>query len=169
MMYFIKKKITDSNDLVIHKITSKDKLGIEKKLIEYNKKVKKDNEDLKIEYSVSKISEHKKQFEYNHVYKFRIPYNPKDHGDLKQDKIKYYEEQQRKLEEDKQKVDQIIESLITNGIFDIKEITSLTNNSKPNPKNSSSSVDTNSVISTNTNNSNNNKKEQYLQRKKIKL
>lgn len=120
-----KKNINDSQDLVIHKVTSKDKQGIDKKYEEYKSKVDLHNKELQETYSVNKQLEHKKKFEYKHIYQFRVAYNPKNDTELRTDKNKYYQEQQKKFEKDKQKADKLREELINMGIFDEDEITSI--------------------------------------------
>jgi hypothetical protein len=111
------KEIKKKEDLVVHNVTKKDKEGIEEKYDEEVKKIEKHNNELKVIYSTSNKNEHKKNFEYNQVYKYRLKHDPKDHTQLKEDKIKYYKEQQKKQEEGKKKMDELY-ALINDGIFD---------------------------------------------------
>ena len=71
--------------------------------------------------------QHKKNFDYNQVYKYRLKHDPKNHESLKKDKIKYYKEQQKKQEEGKKKLD-LLESLIDDGIFEKDDVESILNN-----------------------------------------
>jgi len=118
------KKITSADDLIIHKVTKSDKNGVEKQLDDYKKQKETYNKELKTLYSVDNKLKHKEKFEYNHIYKFRDTYDPKDHNILKQDKIKYYQEQQKNMELEKQKINIVLEGLINNGIFNQDEINS---------------------------------------------
>ncbi len=73
-------------------------------------------------YSTSHELEHKKKFEYNNKYKYRIKYDPSDHNKLKKDKISYYKREQKKMDNDREKTDAIIEDLVNKGIFDKDEL-----------------------------------------------
>ncbi len=123
-----KKEFNKKDDLIIHKVTNADKIGIEEKFIGLIESLEKHNNELKLIYSFSKHNEHIKDFEYNHAYKFRIKHTPSDHSDLKQDNLDYYKDEQKKLEKDKQKVDEIIESLVSIGVLDEEEIKKIENN-----------------------------------------
>lgn len=143
---FLKTQYKSTKDLIVHRVTDKDKEGVTEEYTDLSKKLETHNKELKVIYSTTKEAEHKKKFEYNHVYKFRMHYNPKDHDNLKNDKIKYYKEQQRKEEDGKEKMDGIYEMLVNDGIFNEEEIKSLNGN--------------------NANVSKNDKKEKYLSRQK---
>ncbi|CAH6421800.1 Hypothetical protein KVN_LOCUS487 [uncultured virus] len=120
-----KKDFKSKEDLIIHRVTNADKLGIDDKYEEYKDKIKKQDNELKIIYSTSKLAEHKQKFEYNYKYGYKEQYNPSDHNDLKNDRINYLKKEQLKLEENKGKLENIIESLINEGMFDREEIQKL--------------------------------------------
>lgn len=115
----------DKDDLIVHKVSVKDKEGVDKDYKCMGDGREKHNDELKIIYSTDQENEHKKTFEYNHVYKYRVQYDPKGHDKLKKDKIKYYKERQQKEEEGKQNIDCVIENLIAEGIFNEEELNSM--------------------------------------------
>jgi hypothetical protein len=140
------RNFKSEKDLVVHRVTTKDKEGVEEAYTDMKSKKELHNNELKVIYSTSKQNEHKKKFEYNHVYKYRMQYDPKNHDDLKEDKIKYYKEQQKKEEVGKQKRDDILESLandgimnslISNGIFNKDELDGLNSTKKTETKSNS--------------------------------
>lgn len=119
--------IKTESDLLVHKVTPADKLGIDKDLDKLKKNIETHDNELKTIYTTSKELECKKNFEYNNKYKFRIYKTSKDFNDMKQDKIEFYKQEQKNQEKEKKQVDEIRESLISNGIFkdeDVKEIDS---------------------------------------------
>jgi hypothetical protein len=83
------------------------------------------NKELQMVYSASKENEHKKKFEYNQRFKYRLKYDPSDFNDMKKDRVEYFKKQQKKLEKDKEKIDNIIESLINAGELDEDDIKKL--------------------------------------------
>lgn len=111
-------------DLIVHRVTKKDKIGVDDEYNKFMNQLEQHNNELKMIYSVSKLAEHKKQFEYNHKYKYRVNYKPSDHEELKQDRINYFKKEQKKMEANKEKLDNIIETLINEGIFSEEEIAS---------------------------------------------
>lgn len=161
------KKIESVRDLIVHRVTATDKLGVDKEYKDLQAKLEKQNNELKIIYSTSNQTEHKKKFDYNHVYKFKINFDPKDtkidHDSLKQNRIEYYKSQQKLMEEQKHKKDLIIESLIKNGIFNKDELISakIINNPEPKPEKSEEKSDKKHHHHHHKTKS---KKEQYLER-----
>lgn len=124
----ISKEIKKSDDLIVHTVTQKDKEGVAEDFDVMKKKLGVHDGELKAIYSTSKENEHKKNFDYVHVYKYRVQENPsesKDHSKLKNDQVKRYKDQQRKEEDGKKKKDMIFESLISEGIFDQSELDSI--------------------------------------------
>lgn len=152
------KKISNEKDLIVHRVTSKDKEGVEEGFIDLQQKLEKHDDELKVIYSISKKNEHKKKFEYNHVYKYRVQHDAKDHDDLKEDKIKYYKAQQKKEEVGKKKLDVLLDTLVSGGIFDKDELDGISLD-KNKYNDTSSSKSTGSVESMGS------KKDKYLERK----
>jgi hypothetical protein len=169
------KKIKSTKDLIVHRVTDKDKEGVEEEYVDLKGKLEMHNNELKVIYSTSTKNEHKKKFEYNHVYKYRVKHNAKDHTDHKQDKIAYYKKQQKKEEVGKKKLDILLDTLVSDGIFDKDELSGLSfGNSNSNKKsNDNSSQDSNTSNTSNRSNrssasSTSSKKEKYLQRRRNK-
>ena len=84
---------------------------------------------------MSKKLEHKKKFDYNHVYKHRMRYNPSDHNKLKKDKIEHYKQEQQ--EQEKNNSNSILQDLINNGILsnsDMRHTYKKNNNIKNTPQ-----------------------------------
>ena len=118
---FLKKDYKKKEDLIVHKVTDLDKLGVDEELKDFEGKIESQNGELKIQYSQSKELEHKKKFEYNNKYKYATKYNPKAHEDLKEDNVEFFKQEQEKIEKDKKKIDDIIQSLITSNILSEQE------------------------------------------------
>lgn len=114
---FQNKEFKKQEDLIVHRVTNLDKEGVEDELKEFQNKLEKQNGELKIQYSQSNELEHKKKFEYNNKYKYVSIYNPKDHGNLRNDNIEYFKEQQEKQEKDKKKIDDILQDLLNSNIL----------------------------------------------------
>lgn len=150
-----KKNYKDAKELIVHRVTKEDKDGrkAEENFKSYETNREKHNNELKVIYSTSKLNEHKKEFDYKHVYKYRIPHDSKDHEKLKQDKIKYYKEQQKKEEAGKEQLNSL-QKLIDDGIFDKDELGDFTVTKE---------VKINNI---DTNNDNKSKKDAYIERKK---
>jgi len=159
-----KKNYKSKDDLIVHRVThkDKDKEVVEKSYQELEKNLEKHNNELHVIYSTSNKNEHKKKFEYNHVYKYRVQYDPKDHDKLKSDRIKYYKDKQKQEEEGKKTVDSILDTLMNEGIFDKDELSSISLNKKD-PENIIT-IDNNSETSSE--NKSQSKKEAYLSRRK---
>ena len=166
-----KKEFKQKEDLIIHKVSNKDKEGVDQAYIDMGKKLETHNDELKLIYSTNKENEYKKKFDYNNVYKYRVQYNPKDHGNLKEDKIKYYKELQKKEEAGKKKIDNILETLINDGIFEKDEVDKVINNSKESYDNKSLNSSGGNNSSSDTSDKKNkiqSKKDMYLNRQKNK-
>lgn len=115
------KNFKKKEDLIVHKVTNLDKLGLEDDYNKFNKNIEKHNNELKVVYSQNEQTNHKKKFEYNNKYKYRVKYDPKDGKELKEDNIEYYKKEQQKLEKDKKKVDDIIETLMNSDLLTKEE------------------------------------------------
>jgi hypothetical protein len=111
------KSFLKEDDLIVHRYTEADKLGL---LEEYEKLVEiledHDKELKKVIYSSSKEAEYKKEFDYVNKYKFRIKFNPKNFDDMKE----YYKKEQKKLEINQRRLDEII-AKIDDGDDDITD------------------------------------------------
>lgn len=125
-----KKKFKDNKELIIHKVTDADKnvIALDNEFCKYKGNIETHNSELKSEYSLSKEAEHLKEFEYHHKYQFKLKFTPSDHNDLKIDNIEYYKNEQKKMEDGKQKLDDLIDSLVSHGLLPDEEIKKLENN-----------------------------------------
>lgn len=107
-------------DLLIHRTVTADKIGINEDLNKFKDQIETQNQELQVVYSTSKEAEHKKQFAYNHIHKFRLKYKPSDFNDMKKEKvneIEEYKKTQMELEKDKNKADDMIESMLASGLL----------------------------------------------------
>lgn len=121
------KNFEDVDDFVIHKVTEKDKEGIDEKLMDFKKDIKMHDRELGIVYSSDKQTKFKKDFEYNNRYKFRTVYKPSSQSRIKKNVMEYYKQEQKKLDKDKEKLDNIFDSLVEDGIFDDTELQAIAN------------------------------------------
>lgn len=125
-----KKKHTKKSfnkDVVVHKVTKKDKdiKKFKEDLEQKEKKILKQDNTLKKIYSSEQEEEHKKKFEYRKTYVYRTSdNNSSTHNELKDDKIDYYEKRQKEWEKNNIKVNNIINDLKNNGILTKDQIDS---------------------------------------------
>ena len=92
-------------DLIVHKVSEvdKDKKIFDEKMGNFEKEIAKQNKDIKDTYSLDKKTEHKKEFDYQHKYKYRVKIDSTDNDDLRIDRIEFYKKEQNKVEENKKK------------------------------------------------------------------
>jgi hypothetical protein len=127
------KKFEKKEDLIVHKITQdeKDAEKIEKNYKQLESTIEKHNDELKIIYHLSKEAEHKQKFAYTHKYKYQDTEqnndNEHDHNSIKKNRIDYFKRQQQKEEENKQQKDNILETIINEGIFSVDELKNVNN------------------------------------------
>ncbi|AYV84433.1 MAG: hypothetical protein Hyperionvirus25_19 [Hyperionvirus sp.] len=112
-------------DLIIHRVTDADHDGLMDEFRELLGILERHDDELTVIYSTSKEAEHLSKFKQNHVYKFRIKFDPSDFNKLKKDRIKYYKNEQKKLEFDRKKTDDLIEAAIQSDIITEGEIKEL--------------------------------------------
>jgi len=109
-----------SEDLIVHKVSNKDKLHFNDDKNKYEKTISKQNEDLNKTYAKDKINEHKKQFEYQHKYKYRNKLDSNSsnsNNDIRTDRIEFYKKEQQKNDDAKRKIDDILLNLIDSGVI----------------------------------------------------
>ena len=125
-----------NKDLIVHKVSSLDKIGL---MDDYKKLVnmlEKHNDDLKVIYSASKENEYKKKFKHVNKYKYKMKYDPKSYNDLKN----YYKTEQKKHERDQKRIDELITRIMDNDDISRSEIKQIeteilnTNSKKRNKK-----------------------------------
>lgn len=107
-------------DLIVHKVTEadKDKTVFDNNMNLHKGKIEKHNEEIKDVYSTSKENEHKKEFAFQHKYKYAMKVEGTDaDDDLRTDRIEFWKKEQNKIEENKKKIDDILLNLIDSGII----------------------------------------------------
>lgn len=114
------KQINNQQDLIVYKVSQKDRNEemLEK---EYNKLksiIETHNNDLKILYSASEITKLKQEFEFVNKHKHKIAYDPKDFSALKE----YYEKEQKKIDNETKRLDNLINMIVNDEEEDIDEI-----------------------------------------------
>lgn len=105
-------------DLIVHKVNDEDKnmKVFDDNMNVFHNKIEKQNKDIKDTYSIDKKTEHKKEFDYQHKYKYRTKIDSGD-NDLRVDRIEFYKKEQSKIEDNKKKIDDILLNLIDSGIL----------------------------------------------------
>ena len=105
-------------DLIVHKVNEEDKniKVFDSNMNVFHNKIEKQNKDIKDTYSIDKKTEHKKEFDYQHKYKYRTKIDSGD-NDLRVDRIEFYKKEQSKIEDNKKKIDDILLNLIDSGIL----------------------------------------------------
>lgn len=114
------QKLKKQEDLIIHKVTQvdKDKVQFDQKMGVYKTNITTHNDEIKEVYSIDKKNQHKKDFEYQHKYKYRTKLdNNNEEADLRVDRIDFYKKEQQKLGDNKKKIDNILMDLIDVGIL----------------------------------------------------
>ena len=116
----IQREYKDSNDLIVHKFTSLDKVGLMDEYEDLLNVLEKHNGNLKVIFSTSKKNEHLKAFKFVEKHRKRIKYNPKDYNELKD----FHKKESQKFDRDRRKLDMYIERINADDI-DPKELKQL--------------------------------------------
>jgi hypothetical protein len=138
---FNKIRANHKEDLIVHKVTEADKKTFNEDINKYSNTITKQQKELSEIYAENKKNDHKKNFEYQHKYKYRtkLDDNSGGDGDVRIDRIEYYKKEQLKVEESKKKMDDILMNLINKNAIsenldnfdinkiDIKDINELAN------------------------------------------
>ena len=111
-------KIKDALTIYKYTIKDKDKTVLEGKFSEEKGLRTDHDEENKVIYAQSKFTQHKKQFEKQNFYIYRIKHDTKGHAELKEDRISYYETKQKELEEGKKFMDEAISLLNKENLID---------------------------------------------------
>ena len=138
-----KKKFKVQDDLIVHKVTDADKLQevLFNKLDELKNEIEMHDNKLKSIYSLSEKTKHLKKFDYDHVKKYeRIKYDPAEYNDLKMDRMEILKREQKKMEGDKKKIDDVLNDLINKGFIDQVQKELLDENEKDDKKESMDDV-----------------------------
>jgi hypothetical protein len=112
--------VKEKKELLIHKITDadSDQILLESEFELLSGIIEKHNDELKVIYSSSKKNKYKKEFEYVQNYRYRLEYNPKDSEELKD----FYKKEQKKINKEKQMIDDVITNLIENDQLTAEEL-----------------------------------------------
>jgi hypothetical protein len=111
------KVISSEKDLIIHKVSSEDKIHFNEDMTKFKSKNINIDKEIKDTYSVDKQTTHKKEFEYQHKYKYRAKLDSNEESDLRTDRIEFYKKEQTKLDDSKKKIDDILLNLIDSGVL----------------------------------------------------
>lgn len=114
------KKLKKQEDLIVHKVTEQDKnmKEFDEKMGNFKTEIVTQNDNIKDTYSLDKKIQHKKDFEYQHKYKYRTKLETNnEESDLRVDRIEFYKKEQHKLENNKKKIDNILLDLIDSGVL----------------------------------------------------
>jgi len=111
------KVINSEKDLVIHKVSSEDKVHFNEDMTTFKNKNINIDKEIKDTYSIDKKITHKKEFEYQHKYKYRSKLESNEEPDLRTDRIEFYKKEQNKLDDNKKKIDDILLNLIDSGVL----------------------------------------------------
>jgi hypothetical protein len=103
-----KKKFKNKSDLIVHKVTDEDKIGLMEELKNLEDILEEHNNQLSLIYSKSEKLKHKKKFQYNNIYKYRLKHDVKDYNELKE----IYKKEQKKIEKEDRRIDNMINHLM---------------------------------------------------------
>ena len=115
-----RKDFKKEDDLIVHKVTDLDKVGLMDDYTALVDLIEVHNGELKVIFSSSKETEHKKTFKFVQKYKYRMKYDPKDYNDLKD----YYKKEQKKFDREQKHIDTVISRLMDDDMDD-KELKSI--------------------------------------------
>lgn len=128
----IKDKIITKNveevkeaDLLVHKSIREIDANREKFNIELETKTKekeKINDELQIEFNIDNYDKHKKNFEFKETFIKNLAYEENTFDESKQDFIEFYRKKQKEAEEGKKLCDQILHSIVDEGIINKDEL-----------------------------------------------
>ena len=106
-----KKKITNTSDLIVHKVTPQDKIGVDIDFVKLQNEIDKQDNYIKNIYSISKKQEHLNLFEYNHKYKFRPSIIPNSSDELKNNSNEFYAIEKKNIENEKKRATDLLQSI----------------------------------------------------------
>lgn len=113
------KEFKKEEDLIVYRVKKidKDKKILEEKTQIHQQEIAKHNKELKETYADNKKESHREEFEYNHIKKYNVKYDPTEFSEMKDDAINYYKKEQMREEGNKKCIDDIIESMVTKEII----------------------------------------------------
>lgn len=108
-----KKNFKSNEDLIVHKYTNIDKIGLLEEYEAIMKLIENHNGELKVVFSASSENKHKEQYTYLQKTKWK-KYNPKDYNDLKN----YYEKEQQNINNKQKILDSVISRVMNEDMTD---------------------------------------------------
>lgn len=122
------KDFKNKEELIVHKVTNLDKIGLNKEFDKLKKLLKRHNKELKSIYTDDKEANFKKEFEYVNKYQYRLKYDPKSFDELKE----YYDKEQKKIAREDKKLTDLIDTLLESDVLEegeknkfVKQLTDL--------------------------------------------
>lgn len=106
------KKFDSQEDLIVHKVSDLDKVGLMDDYKKLMKLLEKHDGEIKTIYSASKKNEYKKKFKFVNKYKYRYKYDPKNFDELKN----YYKKEQKKHDCEQKRYENIITKIMDENI-----------------------------------------------------
>lgn len=109
-----KKDYKTQDDLILHRVNNTDK-DLKVFVSDMNKmkqQLNLHNNELRDKYSDVKRDKYEQEFEYNHIKKYNVKYDPTSFENMKGDIVAYYKKEQLEQEKDKKNIDDVIESMI---------------------------------------------------------
>jgi hypothetical protein len=108
------KQFKNKEELIVHKVTNLDKIGLNKEFDKLRKLLKRQNKELKNIYTDDKEANFKKDFEYVNKYQHRLKYDPKSFDELKE----YYNKEQMKIAREDKKLGDLIDTLLESDVLE---------------------------------------------------
>ena len=105
-----KRNFKKQSDLIVHKVTDMDTVGLMDDYYQLLELIERHDKDLKVIFSASEKTKHKRKFKYVNKMKYRMKYNPKDYKDL----TEYYKKQQKKYNKTVKQYDEVIQMMMDN-------------------------------------------------------
>jgi hypothetical protein len=99
------------SDLIVHKVTNADKEGVDDEYDDKKNRREELDDENRVVYCEKNKTKHKKDFDYKHTYIYRIKIDDKNHVELKDNRIAYYEREQKKIEDNKKKTDEMLRQM----------------------------------------------------------
>lgn len=113
-----KKEYKTKEELVVYKVEPKDKDEklFETKVMTMRQAVAKHDKELKDTFSLCRKGDFEKTFEYNHIEKYNVKYNPTDFNGMKDNIVDYYKKEQLEQEKERKCIDDVIENMMAPNI-----------------------------------------------------
>lgn len=113
------RNFDEQDDLIVHKVSKKDKnkKKLKKAYRKLRKLMKEENKQIEEIYSEDKEVQHMRNFQYSHVYKYRLKHKSNNHEDMK----KIYKKEQRKLNRERNEIQSALTMLLNSDVLPDKD------------------------------------------------